>query len=531
MKIKLTFLFSALFLFGCGSSNVTSTNQTDHSNKTAYEEFISEVNLKANLNFLASDELEGREAAARGERLAALFIVNQFMKYGVKPFGDNGSYFQSFEVVSRVIDTLSTIKIINNSGEEIFSSQYLDGFFRAARGFNNYDIQCKAVFAGYGISAEEIGYDDYKNVDVNGKFVVVLSGTPQGELHEFFQSRQNKRYSETNYKIETAQNRGASGIFFIAPEDLLERWEQYQRYLRIPSITLLEDLEKDTVRIKTIPAFTINLEAAGALFDGSEISLNDVLANSTAGEPLNSFPLNNSISLKVNVLSEIKTARNIIGIIEGNDELLKEEFVAVSAHYDHVGLINGEVYNGADDDGSGTVVVLETAKAFSIKPDNRRSVLFILHTAEEKGLLGSRYLTNNYSWISDISALVNLDMVGRGHEDSIFVIGSKKLSSQLYDIIRNVNSETSNFYFNYKFDDPDDPNRYYYRSDHYHYANKNIPIAFFFDDMRVDYHKSTDTPDKINYRKLVRMSELTYTILKTIANLDVKLQLDVFPTE
>jgi hypothetical protein len=525
MNFKLLFLFAVLFLIGCSSRELT----TQH--KTAYEKFISEVSLKANLEFLASDELEGREAATRGENIASLFIANQLTKYGVKPFGDNGTYFQSFHVISRIIDTLSYIKVFNETGDEVLSTNYLNGFFRAARGFNDYDLICNIVFAGYGIEADEIGYNDYKNADVNGKFAVVLSGTPQGEAAEFFEQRQNRKYSEINYKIETAQKHGVSGIFFIAPEDVIEKWDRYQKYLKIPSITLLEDLEKDSLRKETIPAFTINSETAEMIFEGSGFSLDEILAKSISGEQLNSFLLTNSIKLKVSILSESKTARNVIGIIEGHDELLKNEFVAVSAHYDHVGLINGEVYNGADDDGSGTVVVLETAKAFSIKPDNRRSVLFILHTAEEKGLLGSLYLTNNYTWIGDISALVNLDMVGRGHEDSIFVIGSKKISSQLYDLIKNVNAETSNFYFNYKFDDPADPNRYYYRSDHYHYANKNIPIAFFFDDMREDYHKPTDTPDKINYKKLLRMSELTYNVLKAVANLDAKVRLDEFPTE
>ncbi|MCH8171200.1 MAG: M20/M25/M40 family metallo-hydrolase [Bacteroidetes bacterium] len=218
----------------------------------------------------------------------------------------------------------------------------------------------------------------------------------------------------------------------------------------------------------------------------------------------------------------------MVGIIEGNDPILKNEYVAIGAHYDHLGVIDDKVYNGADDDGSGTVTVMEVAKTLARTKANKRSVLIVFHAGEEKGLLGSRYLTDNLQLIKDkkIVAQINLDMVGRMATDSIYSIGSEKLSSELKKIVEDVNSKTVKFHLDYKYDDPNDPNRFYYRSDHYSYAKHGIPIVFFFDDMRKDYHKDTDEVDKINFKKLKKLSWLVYGITLRIANLDHRLIVD-----
>ena len=232
------------------------------------------------------------------------------------------------------------------------------------------------------------------------------------------------------------------------------------------------------------------------------------------------------IHFKKNI--DVKESANIIGLIEGNDPILKNEYVAIGAHYDHLGIIDGKVFNGADDDGSGTVTIMEAAKTLAKTKANKRSILIIFHAGEEKGLLGSRYLTNNLELIKDkkIIAQINLDMIGRMATDSIYSIGSDKLSSELKNIIEDVNSKTVKFYLDYKYDDPNDPNRFYYRSDHFNYAKHGIPIVFFFDDMREDYHKDTDEVEKINFKKLKRISWLVYGVTLRIANLDHRLTVD-----
>ncbi len=198
----------------------------------------------------------------------------------------------------------------------------------------------------------------------------------------------------------------------------------------------------------------------------------------------------------------------------------------LSAHYDHEGIVNDEIYNGADDNGSGTVAILEAGRRLALLKENKRSIILAFHTGEEKGLLGSKYLTKNSDFMSEVVSNINIDMVGREDTESIYSIGSGKLSTELYDLVEKVNSETVKFELDYTFDDPNDPNRYYYRSDHYNYAKQNIPIVFFYDHMTEDYHKPTDDVDKINFEKIEKVSTLITELALRIANLDHKLKLD-----
>ena len=236
--------------------------------------------------------------------------------------------------------------------------------------------------------------------------------------------------------------------------------------------------------------------------------------------------MSENFRINFHVYSENRKAYNVVGVIEGRDEQLKDEFVAIGAHYDHLGQRNGEIYNGADDDGSGTVAVLEVAKVLAANRNNKRSVLIVFHTAEEKGLFGSEYFTNNFPALDKISAQINIDMVGRESIDTIFSVGSDKLSSELKQIVETVNNDNTKFVFDYKFDDPNDPERIYYRSDHYNYARHGIPIVFFYDYMLSDYHKPSDDFEKINFNKIEKTARLVYNIIDNISNLDHKLIVD-----
>ncbi|NNG26879.1 MAG: M20/M25/M40 family metallo-hydrolase, partial [Ignavibacteriaceae bacterium] len=244
------------------------------------------------------------------------------------------------------------------------------------------------------------------------------------------------------------------------------------------------------------------------------------------GELPGSFSLNKKVRFDYKVYKEIRNSRNIIGIIEGTDEELLDEYVTFGAHYDHVGIKEDEIYNGADDNGSGTVAILETARRLSLLNKNQRSILVIFHAAEEKGLLGSKYLTNNGAFMEDLVVNINVDMVGRESIDSIFCIGSDKLSIELYELVQVVNDETVELVLDYTFDDPNDPNKYYYRSDHYNYAKQGIPIVFFYDHMLEDYHQPTDDVEKINFKKIEKISTLITELALRISNLDHKLVVD-----
>ena len=481
-------------------------------------EIITESNLKINLEVLASDLFEGREATTRGEKLAQLYIISQLKKNGVKPFFPNGSYLQKFNLNVETNDENSKLSFINDGVSTDLN--FVDDFF-LARGssIDNIKDSYQVVFAGYGISAEELNYDDYKNINVNGKIILILDGTPTDTTKDF------SNYSNLKSKTENAIKHGAAGIIVQASNQILSFWSRLASFLKRPSYILPVKDDKDTSGFVSI---YINNESVKKLLKTQNVNFEKLTNDLQENKIINPIEFNGNLKINFKKNIEVKESANIIGIIEGNDPVLKNEYVAIGAHYDHVGIIDDKVYNGADDDGSGTVTIMEIAKTLAKTKANKRSILIIFHAGEEKGLLGSRYLTENFQLIKDkkIVSQINLDMIGRMATDSIYSIGSDKLSSELKDIVEDVNSKTVKFHLDYKYDDPNDPNRFYYRSDHYNYAKKGIPIVFFFDDMRDDYHKHTDEVDKINFKKLKRMSWLVYGIALRIANLDHRIIVD-----
>ena len=200
--------------------------------------------------------------------------------------------------------------------------------------------------------------------------------------------------------------------------------------------------------------------------------------------------------------------------------------MTIGAHYDHEGIKNGQVYNGADDNASGTVATLECARQLALTKSNKRPILFCFWDGEEKGLLGSEYFATSHHNINEIVVNINLDMVGREHEDSLAVIGSGKLSSEFFHIVEDINQQTSHFVFDYTFDDENHPERFYYRSDHWSLAKLGVPVVFLFDNENKDYHTPRDDADKINYLKLKKVVTLANGLALEVANLDHKLEVD-----
>ena len=228
-------------------------------------------------------------------------------------------------------------------------------------------------------------------------------------------------------------------------------------------------------------------------------------------------------------------SQNVVALIKGSEK--PEEIIVLSAHYDHVGTENGEIFNGADDDGSGTVSLIEIAKAFQqAKNDGngpKRSILLLHVTGEEIGLYGSRYYTENPLFpLSNTITNLNVDMIGRigsekeGNDNYIYLIGSDKLSQGLHDVSEAVNKKYVNLELDYTYNDDNDPNRFYYRSDHYNFAKNNIPVIFYFNGTHEDYHQATDTPDKINYELLAKRSKLIFLTAWEIANQEERIQVD-----
>lgn len=511
-------IFFLLILFSPLKAQVVSGEQT------------AIINIRTNLEFLTSDELEGRESTTKGETISSLYIAKELKRYGVKPFGDDGTYFQNFEVDVRWVDENSKVTFFADDGEtelKLGDNFLLSKNPMPAKEYSgqNYEI----VFAGYGITARNYDYNDYANLDVSGKVVLIFRDAPLLDGEKIFSDDDHKKYSESNYKIKTAVENGAAGILFL-PRSSISKYWRWIKHRAISSSFQLADEEVENDE-STIPVLLLSEESAAKLLLEENFSFEEISAEVENGELPGSFSLNKKARFDYKVYKEMRNSRNIIGIIEGTDEEMLDEYVTFGAHYDHVGIKEEEIYNGADDNGSGTVTILEAARRLSLLNENQRSILVIFHTAEEKGLLGSKYLTNNGAFMKDLVVNINVDMVGRESIDSIFCIGSDKLSTELYELVQVVNDETVELVLDYTFDDPDDPNRYYYRSDHYNYAKHNIPIVFFYDHMTEDYHKPTDDVEKINFEKIEKISTLITELALRISNLDHKLMVDKLEEE
>ncbi|QQS36558.1 MAG: M28 family peptidase [Ignavibacteriales bacterium] len=470
-------------------------------------------NLKANLEFLADDLLEGREATTRGERIAGLFISSELKKYGVQPFYND--YYQRFDLISKSFDETSGVTYTKSSVQLSFS---LNRDFYVIRSSAS-EINSPVVFAGYGITAEEFNYDDFSDIDVKDKIIAVLPGEPVSDDVNYFNGSSDTRYASLRSKILNATALGVKGILFLDTDSSGYNWQRGYDWFTKPDLSL-----KPAEEIFSIPVLYFNQESSALLLQNEKHSLESLLATEKTGKIIPKFDFQGSLSLTIRLKNELKKSFNIIGVIPGTDEKLKDEYVAIGAHFDHLGVSGDSIYNGADDDGSGIVAVLEVANAISKMQTNKRSVLVVFHAAEEKGLFGSEYLSDNLEIMDKIVAQVNLDMVGRESVDTIYSVGSDKINPLLKQIVERANTETSNFVFNFKFDEPDDPEKIYYRSDHYNYAKLGIPVVFFYDNMKEDYHRPSDEVNEIDFQKIKKTAELVLSVVLKAANYDVNLR-------
>jgi hypothetical protein len=492
--------------------------------KKTYEATITEADLHKHLSYIASDELEGRDTGSEGQKKAAEYIERHLKEWGLQPIVDvpgGKSYQQKFNLYQS--DWGNAYITINGKKKEFFKDYIPSGFVLVPEQ-KNYET----VFVGYGI--KDNSTDDYNGKDVKGKAVVFLSGSS---------NKEDKEWSGTpglRKKNKIASDLGATAIFEISTLDdaafktlVAERRAILKRFGRM-------SIEQAPTSTPTaVPTFTVSKQM-GAELTGVKASKFLKYLSGSGKAP-------STKSAKVGVLSQriekpVETA-NVMGFLEGTDK--KDEVIVITAHYDHVGIDEkGQIYNGADDDGSGTVGVMELAEAFAkAKKDGhgpRRSMLFMWVTAEEKGLLGSQYFTDFQPVIplKNIMCNLNIDMIGRydkkheSNHDYVYVIGSDKLSSELHAISENANKESVNLELDYEFNDPKDPNRFYYRSDHYNFAKEpnKIPIIFYFTGVHEDYHQPGDDVEKILFPRYAKIVKLVYNTAWDLANIEKRIVVD-----
>jgi hypothetical protein len=507
-------------------------------------EGITSGQLRDYLTFVASDEMEGRDTPSRGLNVTAKFIATLLARWGVKPAGDDGTYFQKIAMRRAHVEVAGTHAEIGGQ-----SYAYGEDFLAIP---HSGTASGPLVYVGHGWLIKAKNIDAYRGIDVKNKIVVLSGeGLPKGVSFSDLQS--GKRGEDWIEPDVYAQKMGALGVIEMPDFQTLANWERVRRNQQMGGSIVVEKFQPGAA---SLPAITLSPKMANALFQGEKHSAAQIFQSMRGSEAVEAFDLNpaRKVSFTVAGQPEALPTQNVVAMIEGSDPVLKNEYVAVGAHYDHVGTGpaggNGRagvppggdrsdiIYNGADDDGSGTVSVLAMAEALARSPRRpKRSVLFVWHCGEEKGLWGSEYFVKFPTVPLDhIVAQFNIDMIGRSKRegdtnpanraltgpDEIYVIGSKMMSTELGELSERVNQAYLKLNFNYLYDNPSDPNRFFFRSDHYNYAQKGIPIIFYFDGVHEDYHRPTDEVQKIDFEKMQKVARTVFVTLWETADLKTR---------
>ncbi len=487
---------------------------------------ITAAELERHLYILAAPEMEGRETGTEGQRKAAAYLAEVMADMGLTPVGDNGSYLQSILLKSEGWQK-TELSIHDKKYRHLWDYYALPAMQSQERAELNFT---EVLFLGYGI--EEEGYSDYQNVDVRNKAILIYDGEPTDEAGNSYLKQNMGATWTTERKLALAAAKGVA-LVLVIDSRFKENVAEARRLLNgnrlKPSVITTANYA---------PAIFLSSETAKALLDkklSKVIKQRDKIRKT--GRPAGSvIPVSMSLTLFKDTRS--LSGHNVMGLVEGIDPVLKDEVLVVSAHFDHLGRRGDAIYHGADDNASGTSAVLEIAQAFAEAKRSgagpRRSVLFLLVSGEEKGLLGSQYYVNFPAFpLERTIANVNVDMIGRvdskhsQNPNYIYIIGADRLSTELHQINETANATYTRLELDYTYNARNDPNRFYYRSDHYNFAERGIPAIFYFSGTHEDYHRTTDTADKINYQKMAPIARLIFHTAWELTNRDKRIVVDV----
>lgn len=529
MKVYLTIIISLLVIFSCGPTKQNSV-QVPESEKqvvtvadpTVYAQTITAGELKEMLYTYASDEFEGRETGKPGQKKAVDYLRKHYIDMGiVSPFS-SGDYFQKVPFEEQKSPEVSVE--VDGQTYENFKD-----FISVGSAVTTHISVDEIIYAGYGI--EDENYSDYEGLDVTGRVVFIKAGEPKNadgtyvtsggaEPTKWVNGRQAR-----NSKKDVAEKKGAKALIMMDDTTFERTASFYSRFANSGGAGRVS-LKSN---VQGMVELIVNKGFGKAIFD--KVDTED-----------GSMTLHKNLTIDVKGNTEDLYSENVAAFIKGSEK--PDEIIIISAHLDHIGIgRDGQINNGADDDGSGTIAILEIAEAFekAVKDGHRpkRSILFLHVTGEEKGLLGSKYYTD-FSPIFPLENTVvdlNMDMIGRvdpehkNNKNYVYLIGSDKLSSELHDISENTNGKYTNLNLDYKYNDENDPNRFYYRSDHYNFAKNNIPVIFYFNGTHADYHRPGDTPDKIEYDIYETRARLVFHTAWELANRDQRIVVDKASTE
>lgn len=511
---------------------------------------IKAQDLKQWLTYIASDDLQGRAVYTTGIGLAAAYITDRLQTWGVKPAGDRGSYLQTVRVLGVKSTSHSTLTVEVGGTSRTFTDGQGVTFPKNVGGRRRLVID-RVEFAGYGLDAPALNHVDFAGRNVKDAAVVWLGTSgPKGIDEAVYRRVLNGRNRYATRQQQAAASLGPhmsdSGAGGDEPDG--GRAAEQGGALPVPDFTTSQRLDS-----RVPPNVTASDAFFEFLFSAAPTRYDELRRKAAEQEALPSFRLE-GVRLTFNIdadyeIVRTRLAQNVVAVVDGSDARLKSTYVAFGAHYDHVGYADGEVvdgrrtgapgrvtdgaiddrvWNGADDDGSGTVALMAIARAFADGPRPKRSVLMVWHTGEESGLLGSRYFADYPAVpLEKIVAQLNIDMIGRNRDDkasesnTVYPVGADRISTELHNISRAANAALPTpLTLDYAFNDPTDIEQLYYRSDHDSYAAKDIPVIFFFTGLHKDYHANTDEVSKIEFEKMTRVTQLVYETGWRLANLD-----------
>jgi Peptidase family M28/PA domain len=497
-------------------------------------DLIQTSNLKAEMFFLSADEMAGRKTASQEAQIAANYIASEFLRFGLKPMGDDGTYFQNFDLVTAWPDKPNMALIARRNGIE--RSYQLDrgfDFEDLVESNNPATVTGPLVFLGYGVNAPEYGYNDFSGIDLHGKIALVLTYEPQqSDPNSRFKGKWNTIHAYDVYKYEQIRKAGAAGLLIVRqgtshwPPDRPEAphdWSMPTRLITLSGNTW------------DLPVFGITQATADELLANSGKTIATLQnAIDQSFKPQSFLVPKVEITMKKALKDrQVVRARNVIALLEGSDPKLKDEYVVISGHYDHMGIVQGRIYRGADDNASGTIGVLESARAYvEGKVCPRRGIMFIVFDAEEAAMLGSAYFAQNPVLPLDKAvADLNMDAIGRNEDTRNWklapgqTINSVNLVGTLYnpDLRRTIENDNQSIGLDLDFKtDTTDREEWFDRSDQINFAIRSVPMVLFTTGEHLDYHTENDTWDKINYSKMEKIIRLVFLTSVEVADSDTR---------
>lgn len=513
---------AALLLF-----SITKSNAQFDSTAWRFATTIKAEDLRDYLMFIASQGTEGRETGTPGLRRAADYIASQYGLFGVQQVAGSGTYYQTYKYIRNVSHDVT----LYDSTQKF---EYLKDFYVMPNGRNGLAYNKQVVFMGYGI--DDKNFNDYlKDTNLTDKIVILMNDEPYRKNKYLVSGTPG--HSDWYHNIErkiVRINKYKPAALIIIDDEFTARISAMKKELTSNSSPMMVE----SINPVNIPVLYTHKGVAAKLLGIDSLRLEWMIKKtSKKRKPIHFFSAN-KISIEVDRIASDPSSENVIGYVEGTD--LKDEYIVISAHYDHLGMHKGKIFYGADDDGSGTVALLELAQAFTIAKRSgfapRRSIIFCAFSGEEKGLLGSGYFVkNSLVPLNKIVLNLNIDMIGRmdstytalNNPNYVYPIGSNKLASGLKPLLEQCNNTYTHLKLDYRYDDPEDKNRFYYRSDHYNFAKNDIPVVFFFNGTHSDYHKSTDTIEKINFAKMQTITRLVYYLAWQAASQNERLKVDL----